>query len=160
MMTDRSAPTPERPTRRTALLAGGGAAAGLGTLLLAGCSAEGSSPPSSAGSSTGTQKTDPPTGSPVKAAALKDVPVGGSIVLKVGAKEVALSQPKAGVIKAFSAICTHQGCIVQAASTELDCPCHGSRFNAMTGKVLQGPAQIPLPEYTARVSGADIYVVT
>lgn len=39
--------------------------------------------------------------------------------------------------------CTHRGCGLQVRSTELYCPCHGSRFTP-TGEVLEGPAQAPL----------------
>jgi Rieske Fe-S protein len=48
-----------------------------------------------------------------------------------------------GQIQAISLICTHLGCTLQAASDGgggLDCPCHGSRFDAQ-GQVLAGPAQ-------------------
>jgi len=45
----------------------------------------------------------------------------------------------------FSNRCTHAGCnINQEINGELVCPCHGSRFEASTGKVLQGPAGLPL----------------
>jgi Rieske Fe-S protein len=57
---------------------------------------------------------------------------------------------------AFSAICTHQGCTVQAAGKELRCPCHGSVFDAFTGQVQQGPAQAPLNKVNVSVSGQDV----
>ena len=48
-------------------------------------------------------------------------------------------------IKVFSNKCTHAGCrINQEISGQLACPCHGSRYDASTGKVLQGPAGLPL----------------
>ena len=48
-------------------------------------------------------------------------------------------------IKVFSNKCTHAGCrINQEISGQLVCPCHGSRYDASTGKVLQGPAGLPL----------------
>lgn len=58
---------------------------------------------------------------------------------------------------AFSAICTHQGCLVSATPTEFDCSCHGSRFEAATGNVLGGPARRPLhPVAVAIVDGAVV----
>lgn len=154
-MAARRLPSQVHPTRRAALAAGGAATAGLGTLLLGGCSTGGGS--SDTGSDAGSGSSG--SGTKQKAAALADVPVGGSAIVTVGKDKVALSQPSDGTVKAFSAICTHQGCVVKAAEKELDCPCHGSRFDAETGKVLEGPAQTPLPEYSATVSGGDVYVV-
>jgi cytochrome b6-f complex iron-sulfur subunit len=59
-------------------------------------------------------------------------------------------------VVAFSAICTHQGCTVAAAGTQLQCPCHGSVFDAFTGKVVNGPAQAPLGKVDVSVSGQDV----
>lgn len=48
-------------------------------------------------------------------------------------------------VKVFSNKCTHAGCrINQEIDGELVCPCHGSRYDPLTGKVLQGPAGLPL----------------
>ena len=57
---------------------------------------------------------------------------------------------------AHSAICTHQGCTVNAAGKQLNCPCHGSQYDAFTGAVLRGPAPKPLAEVAVRVSGDQI----
>ncbi|MGZ4650530.1 MAG: QcrA and Rieske domain-containing protein [Kineosporiaceae bacterium] len=48
-----------------------------------------------------------------------------------------MAQPTAGRVVAFSAVCTHQGCRVNPAGPQLDCPCHGSVFDAFTGQVLR-----------------------
>jgi len=48
-------------------------------------------------------------------------------------------------LKVFSNTCTHAGCrINKEMDGQLICPCHGSRYDAFTGKVLQGPAGLPL----------------
>jgi thiosulfate dehydrogenase [quinone] large subunit len=51
---------------------------------------------------------------------------------------------------ALSAVCTHQGFEVNLpANGIIVCPGHGSRFNASTGAVVQGPAGTALPKFTA-----------
>jgi Rieske Fe-S protein len=55
----------------------------------------------------------------------------------------------AGLYRAVSAQCTHEGCIIPPfnAAKVSTCPCHGSRF-APDGSVLRAPAPLPLPTYT------------
>jgi Rieske Fe-S protein len=84
------------------------------------------------------------------------VPVGGSVVVQAPAGKIAVAQPTAGSVVAFSATCTHQGCTVMAAGKRLECPCHGSIFDAFTGAVVQGPAQRPLGKVDVSVSGQDV----
>ena len=86
-----------------------------------------------------------------------DVPVGGGKVFeKLG---VVVTQPTAGEFKAFSAVCTHQGCTVSGVSNGvITCPCHGSQFDAATGAVRQGPATRPLPPKSVSVGSDGITV--
>lgn len=50
-------------------------------------------------------------------------------------------------IRAFSTKCTHAGCRIGTnTGTVLQCNCHGSQFDAKTGKPLKGPAIKPLQE--------------
>jgi len=81
------------------------------------------------------------------------VPAGGGVV-KSG---VVITKDDAGTIHAFSATCTHQGCTVSSVSNgAIICPCHGSKFDAGTGAVLQGPATRPLPAVNVTVQGDQI----
>ncbi len=135
------------PSRRGVLL--GASAAGAG-MVLAACGGKDS--PSSGGQSTG---SDTKAASPsVKTA---DVPVGGGVVLPEA--KVVVTQPKAGEFKAFTAVCTHRRCTVsKVADGTIDCPCHGSKFSAVDGSVVTGPADEPLAPKTVTVAGDTLTV--
>ena len=64
-----------------------------------------------------------------------------------------------GSLLAFSILCTHVCCTLEydPALKELGCPCHGSIFDS-SGKVVQGPASVDLPQVTLSVdSKGDIF---
>jgi Rieske Fe-S protein len=88
-------------------------------------------------------------------ATVDQIPAGGGIVLsKAG---IVLTKDSAGTVHAFSATCTHQGCQVSdVTSGTINCPCHGSRFDAATGAVVAGPAPSPLPPVTVAVQGNEV----
>jgi len=89
-------------------------------------------------------------------APLAAVPTGGGIVL--AAKGVVLTKGGNGAVHGFSSICTHEGCtLAEVANGTIDCPCHGSRFNATTGAVVHGPATRPLPTVQIVLRNNDIY---
>jgi Rieske Fe-S protein len=76
--------------------------------------------------------------------ATSDIPVGGGAIY--AAAKVVVTQPASGQYKAFSAVCTHVGCIVNKVTNgTIDCPCHGSEFKITNGAVVTGPAPSPLP---------------
>ena len=87
---------------------------------------------------------------------LDEVPPGGGVILPDD--DVVLSRSVDGELHAFSAVCTHQGCTVgTVADGTIDCPCHGSRFDALTGAVRNGPAARPLEPVTVVVLGGNVY---
>jgi len=90
-------------------------------------------------------------------AATSQIPVGSGMIFP--AKQVVVTQPSANEFKAFSAVCTHMGCIVnQISDGTIDCPCHGSQYSIKTGDVVAGPAPNPLPAKQIKVSGGSIFL--
>lgn len=154
-------------TRRR-VLAGTGAVAGMALLNACGDSTapSGSPSPSDAASSgpaaTGgpTAGESPRTGAgpgPILAS-VSDVPVGSALSVEdPEGKPLIVAQPNAGDIVAFSAICTHRGCTVAPAESEIHCPCHGSIYD-LTGKNIGGPAPAPLPPVQVTVTGGDVHL--
>jgi nitrite reductase/ring-hydroxylating ferredoxin subunit len=139
-------------SRRTVLLGVGavGAVAGL-----AACSSGGSG----TSASTGGSNTKAAGNSDL--AKSSDIPVGGG---KIFADQlVVVTQPTAGSFKAFSAVCTHQGCTVGSIANGLImCPCHGSEYSITDGSVkrpaVPGSNQKPLPPKTVTVTNGEISV--
>lgn len=74
--------------------------------------------------------------------------IGKAALYQDGAVQVFIDQKVAVIrhannIGAISLVCQHLGCTVAPSSTGFDCPCHGSKYDAM-GNVTHGPAQIGL----------------
>jgi Rieske Fe-S protein len=78
---------------------------------------------------------------PGSAKSVKEIKPGEGAVLREGVKKIATYRDENGNVHAFSAVCPHLGCIVRwdACEKTWDCPCHGSRFDAL-GCVVNGPA--------------------
>ncbi|MFZ1219925.1 MAG: FAD-dependent oxidoreductase [Chthoniobacterales bacterium] len=70
-----------------------------------------------------------------------DLKPGEGAVIRRGVKKIAVYRDEAGTLHEMTAVCPHLKCIVHWNRTETtwDCPCHGSRFDAL-GKVLNGPS--------------------
>ncbi|UWE09837.1 Rieske (2Fe-2S) protein [Actinacidiphila bryophytorum] len=163
------------PTRRTVVAAAGGA--GLAAVLTA-CGSDSDSgsaadaPASGAPSSGAASDAGTPADSGTPSASdgsggsggsgggtplgkTSDIPVGGGKVF--ADQKVVVTQPTAGTFKGFSAVCTHQGCVVADVSGgTINCPCHGSKYHAADGSVAHGPATSPLPPQAVAVSGDTV----
>ncbi|ROS77231.1 Rieske (2Fe-2S) protein [Cellulomonas sp. PhB143] len=133
-------------TTRRGLFVGTGA--GAGALLLAACSGSGG------GEGGGALKQASETAPLV---ALADVPVGGAVSVEAaGGAPMLVTQPTAGEVHAFSAVCTHQGCTVLPDDDRLKCPCHSSVYALDDASVVSGPAPEPLPEVPVTVSDGQV----
>lgn len=145
-----------RAARRTVLAAG---AAGLGLLATACGTNDGDSgtdkEATAAVPGPDSRGAEDTTGTPLAKTA--DIPVGGGKVF--ADQKVVVTQPRKGEFKAYSAVCTHQGCAVRdVRSNVINCPCHGSTFSAEDGSVTEGPATKPLPEQKIEVKGGSIHL--
>jgi Rieske Fe-S protein len=158
--------TTEKISRRTLA---GLAAAGVGVPLLAACSSE--EPDRDATDTSGTSGTssdptssataDAPTDGTSSSAAddaltsTSEIEVGGGEIF--ADQEVVVTQPSAGEFKCFTAVCSHQGCLVSSVSDgTINCDCHGSQYSIEDGSVITGPATFPLAEEKITVSGDSI----
>ncbi|MEU5880623.1 Rieske 2Fe-2S domain-containing protein [Spirillospora sp. NPDC047279] len=100
-------------------------------------------------------KTAEPAGKEVAKTA--DVRVGGGTFVEGG--RVVVTQPERGEFRAFSAVCTHRGCLVKTISGgTINCPCHGSEYSVEDASVVSGPATRPLARRRITVEGGGIYL--
>jgi Rieske Fe-S protein len=133
-------------TRRHALT--GAATVGVGVPFLAAC-----------GGSAGSTATDSGSGPTAEAGQAigpaSDVPVGGGKIYPD--EKLVVTQPTDGEFKAFTAICTHQSCLVTSVEDgTINCTCHGSKFSIEDGSVTNGPATSPLGEVAVTVKNDEI----
>lgn len=97
---------------------------------------------------------------PVQVGTAVEFPVGQGKVVPVNDKPVVVVNTEQEGVKAFSAICTHLGCIVEWDENRqiILCPCHDGRFSPFNGAVISGPPPAPLPKLPVSVEGDAIYV--
>jgi Rieske Fe-S protein len=156
--------------RRRTVLGGAGAAA---LLVLSGCQTYGAAGPvdnkggannkggasnnggGAGGAGGGNNGTG--GGAPAALAQTSQIPVGGGAVFDQDG--VVVTQPTAGTFKAFTAVCTHQGCTVaDVRNGTINCPCHGSAFKIADGSVANGPAARALKAVDIKVEGSQIFL--
>jgi Rieske Fe-S protein len=133
---------------------GGSSSSSAGTSAVTPPAAGAASAPSSA-SGAGGGSTAGAQGSAL--ATTSEIPVGSGKIFT--SEKIVVTQPDSGDFKAFSAVCTHMGCIVSTISNgTIDCPCHGSQYSISTGAVVGGPAPSPLPAQAINVTGSNIFL--
>ena len=141
-------------TRRNVLAAG---VVGVAGVALVGCSS---------GDDTATSETTPPATEPTEASpattgealvAAAEVPLKGGVILDSGQTKVVVTQPQPEQFVGLSAVCPHQGCLVNEVTDQvIMCPCHGSQFSITDGAVVQGPATTGLSPVPVKVDGDQI----
>jgi len=153
-------------TRRNAL--SGAASVGVGLPLLAACGGDDTSDPGGSsgetgngGGSTGNGGSSTGGGGGEALTSTSDIPVGGGTVFPDD--NVVVTQPTEGEFKAFSAVCTHQGCLVNNVDGGIiNCICHESQFSIEDGSNTRGPSGsaagsvAPLAEVAVTVDGDQI----
>lgn len=142
-------------SRRTLLVLGGTAAAGLSTNGCAILSGGAAHPEYSLSAGTAEHLAKVPL------AEMQKLKAGESLLVKIKDPEleILIAVQDDGTYRAVNAECTHWGCTVDydAPKKEWTCPCHDSRF-ALDGKVLEGPAEEPLPLAEVRLEGDYLLV--
>ena len=94
----------------------------------------------------------------IQVASTAEIPVGGGMVIVKD--NIVVTQPVAGQFKAFSAVCSHVGCLLdKVANGTIDCPCHGSTFRISDGGVVSGPATQPLTPVPVAVADGMITIM-
>jgi Rieske Fe-S protein len=167
-------PGPALAVRRRTVLRAAGllALTGGGAAALASCSpqTETGAPPATPAAETASPQASPsptpdatsskPSGARAPngpSVATSQVPVGGGVILEDA--DYVVTQPSKGDYKAFSKICTHQGCPVASVNNGIiHCNCHGSEYSIEDGSVTNPPATKPLAEAETTVSEGKVYV--
>lgn len=99
-------------------------------------------------------------GGPTNVGKAEDFPMNSGTIVSVNDEPVIVVNTKAGGLKAFSAICTHLGCVVAWSQRKsiVHCPCHDGFFNPVTGAVVSGPPPTPLPQYELVVKDGNVLI--
>ncbi|GAA1186600.1 MULTISPECIES: Rieske (2Fe-2S) protein [Nesterenkonia] len=91
--------------------------------------------------------------------AAEELPPGASTSASVGEHDLLLHRSGEEEVHAFTSVCTHQGCTVEAEDERFPCPCHGSVFAVDSGEPISGPATRPLTRFEAEITDGEIRVL-
>ncbi|MGZ8631786.1 MAG: Rieske (2Fe-2S) protein [Actinomycetota bacterium] len=90
-----------------------------------------------------------------------EIAEGEVTAFDVTGEEIAVSRVD-GALHAFGDICTHRRCNLSMGGeidgTTIECECHGSVFNMVTGEVVEGPATEPIATYPVSDEGGDLRI--
>lgn len=91
-----------------------------------------------------------------------DLLPGDMKLAKLGATEVLVANLD-GRFCAFGNICPHEEAPLEDGELDgnvLTCPWHSTRFNVLTGEVIDGVTDEPIPVYEVRVEGDDVQIAS
>jgi Rieske Fe-S protein len=88
-----------------------------------------------------------------------DISPNSAEIFKFGSRAGLLVKTASGELRAYSAMCTHLGCIVQYRDDigHIWCACHNGHFD-LNGQNIEGPPPAPLETYVVNVRGDQIVV--
>lgn len=159
ILAEAGTPAPSVRLSRRGLLAGAGAAAAA---MLAGAVVE--HQVAAAMAPTGSAHLVPDGGDWRPVAAVSTLPEGEAKRFSTGSIEGVVVND-GGAIRALSAVCTHQGCLLRpdTAQRRLDCPCHRAAFS-WSGRILfsqlkSPPADLPVMDSRVQNGQVEVYVV-
>ncbi|MFI8772320.1 Rieske (2Fe-2S) protein [Gordonia sp. NPDC062954] len=133
----------------------GGAAAVAGAAALAACGSDDSTDSASTTTADADSSGAESSGDGGLLPDAASIAVGGGVVME--AVKTVVTHPADGEYNAFSAVCTHKGCTVSdVTDNEIICPCHGSKFSAEDGSVIEGPATEPLASRPISVADGKV----
>jgi 3-phenylpropionate/trans-cinnamate dioxygenase ferredoxin component len=97
----------------------------------------------------------------VKVGSAGEVPEGQMTSFGVGTRQVAVANVE-GDLHAFDDTCTHQQCSLAEGDldgTTVECPCHGSQFDVITGEAVGGPAVDPVDVFDTKEEDGELKVL-
>ena len=92
--------------------------------------------------------------------AFDELPNGGRAVFSIGGKSVLCIRLNREVLAVVNE-CTHLKQRLDGGRVighQISCPAHGACFDMITGRVLSGPAVIPLHTLATRIQGGRVLV--
>jgi cytochrome b6-f complex iron-sulfur subunit len=148
-----SAPEARRQPSRRGFLIGGGIAAAAAAGVAVDLGVRHTGPDETQG------ELVPAAGTWQAVATLADLADGRPRVFTAGSVTGVLVPQRGGGVHALSAVCTHMGCLLQAGTDRMICPCHGAAFDLQGVPLDREYLTTPLPRLRSRVVGDRVEVL-
>lgn len=96
----------------------------------------------------------------LRVAGSDDIPEGEAKSFELGDTFIAIART-GGRLYVFDDECTHAQCPLSygfVKDREIECECHGARFDMATGEVTKPPAVTPIQVHLVREDGGEVFV--